>query len=462
MNMPKMDLAALKNIDFSKVVAMAKRRGVLIASALLIIVVPVGAWWFRAGIKDSIQETMSKRGKEFEKLLALEKASVTVRSPVGEPRTETVSLNPTLIEALKARNESLEGEVKGVYLEALEYNRKNRDIVKTDRVVFPKPDPKDEQLIDEIFFPAIGPAYQTLLKEYRTGQPPASADVLEAVQRRESAFIQTTLKKKNRAEVTDAKELADLNAELLKARIAVLGERARETSVYLDPGAVRLPPSKGAISVDACFMWQWDLWVMDDIFRAVARANAGVKDGVISAPVKRIISIRIDPIAIAGAANAAGGEAAAPAEGAATVDAAGEPIAPATEITRDYKISFTGLKTCQLYDIRNVRLRLIVATTDLPKVLDAFARENFMTVTQLKLVPANTFEAARLGYIYGTEPCSEVSMTLQTVWLRDWTTVSMPAGVKKVLGTRGIEKPATDATEPAATDGKPPAEAPKS
>jgi hypothetical protein len=464
MNKPKIDLAALKNIDFSKVLAVARRRGVLIVCATLILVVPLAAWWFRSGLKDAIHETMLKRAKDYDSLVALDKATVTVRSPVGEPKTETVSLNPALIEALKARNESLEGEVKGVYVAALEHNRKGRDIVKTSRAVFPKPDPKDEQLIDELFLPVIGPAYQSMLKDRRVGQPPAQADVLEAVQRRESAFILSTLKKKNRAEVTDPKELADLNAELLKARIAVLGERAREIGVYVDPGAVRMPPSKGAISVDACFMWQWDLWVLDDIFRAISHANADVKDGVISAPIKRVMSIRIDPISGAGA-TAAGGEvpAAPPAEGTPPADdASGEAIVPATEVTRDYKASLTGLKSCQLYDVRNVRLRLVVATVDLPKVMNAFARENFMTVTNMKIVPANTFEAARLGYIYGTEPCSEVTMSLQTVWLRDWTTLNMPHGVKKALGTRGVEKSPAATSEAPVGGAQTPNEAPKS
>ena len=146
----------------------------------------------------------------------------------------------------------------------------------------------------------------------------------------------------------------------------------------------------------------------------------------------------------------------------ATTDATGEPIAPASEIIRDFKISFTGLKSCQLYDIRNVKLKLIVSTSDLPKVLDSFAKENFMTVTQLKISPVDSFAAARQGFIYGAEPCSEVSMVLQTIWLREWTTFYMPLGMKNKLGTRGIEKPPAAEAGPDAGEAKSTSETTKS
>jgi hypothetical protein len=219
---------------------------------------------------------------------------------------------------------------------------------------------------------------------------------------------------------------------------------------------------------------------LDDIFHAISNVNTNVKDGVkssvISAPVKRIISIRIDQPSSVAAASAtaeappveteatdAPAEAPEPAAAVtATTDATGEPIAPASEIIRDFKISFTGLKSCQLYDIRNVKLKLIVSTSDLPKVLDSFAKENFMTVTQLKISPVDSFAAARQGFIYGAEPCSEVSMVLQTIWLREWTTFYMPLGMKNKIGTRGIEKPPAAEAGPDAGEAKSTSETTKS
>ena len=474
MKAPKINLQSLKNLDFSKVVAILKKRGVLIGSVAVIVIVPLAALLFRGGMTDAISDTMNQRQKDFEKLAALEKTSVTIRKAGGEPETQSVSLNEVLIKALKERNESLEGEFKSQYKSALEHNRKNHDFAPAHDhvVIFPKPAANivlDESYLGKKFDgekdleTGINSAYESFLRNNRTGEPPTAAEVLESVQKRELAFIQNNLKKNSRAEVTEVNDLKDLAAALLEARIATLQERAKEISVYLDPNAIRMPPTEGKITLARCFIWQWDLWVLQDIFGAISSANAGVKDGVISAPVKRIMSIRIDPIsakAATGAADAAPKDEAAATEEVAPKDpevastgepaveeVSGDPINPATEIPANYADSFTGLASCQLYDVRNVKLELVVATADLPKILNCFSRQNFMSVINLKLIPVNVFNAARTGYLYGTEPCSQISMTLQTIWFRDWTTKLMPSDLKKQLGTRGFEIPATEATE---------------
>ena len=471
MKAPQINLQTLKNIDFSKVVAILKRRGVMIGSVAVIVIVPLAALLFRGGMTDAIGDTMKQRQKDFEKLSALEKTSVTIRKAGAEPETQSVSLNPVLIKALKERNESLEGEFKSQYKSALEHNRKNHDFAPAhdNVVIFPKPAANivlDESFLGKKFDGAkdletgINSAYEALLRNNRIGEPPTAAEVLESVQKRELAFIQNNLKKNSRAEVTEVNDIKDLAAALLEARIATLQERAKEISVYLDPNAIRLPPTEGKITLARCFIWQWDLWVLQDIFGAISSANAGVKDGVISAPVKRIMSIRIDPISAkaATATDAAPKEEAPPTEevtpavasaGAepAVEEVTGDAINPATEIPANYTDSFTGLASCQLYDVRNVKVELVVATADLPKILNCFSRQNFMSVINLKLIPVNVFNAARMGYLYGTEPCSQISMTLQTIWFRDWTTKLMPSDLKKQLGTRGFEIPATEATE---------------
>ena len=486
MNVPKIDLKALKNIDYSKAIDFAKRRGVLVASGLVILIIPLTAWWFRGGMVDSVMEIMQKRSKEFDKITSLEKASVTVRNATGNSDTTSVTLNPSLIEALKARNESLDGEVKGVYQIALDHNKKNHGIVKTVRVVFPKPKAEDVDTIEEEFNPAIVALYDGFIKSQRLAAPPSIAQVAQAVQKGESNYIESTLKRKNRSEVIP-EEVRGLEEALISARIAFLGEWARDILVYVDPGAIRKPRLKGVLSLDAMFVLQWDYWVLEDIFSAISNVNNGSKKGVIQEPVKRVMSIRIDPPTSADAAVPASAEttpgeepppeeppAAEPLAEAATAAATpgaevaltGEAIVPTTEIVRDYKRSFTGLKSCQLYDVRNVKIKIVVATADILKVIDEFAKQNFMAVTQLSMAPANTFLAARQGYIYGMEPCSEVSMVLQTVWLRDWTSEFMPVALKNTIGTLGVEKPvepaAEPAVEPAAKESKQNNEEPKS
>lgn len=458
MNAPKLNLSMLKNIDFTQLTAIAKQRGVLIGSVLVIVIAPLAAWWFRSGLTDKIEETMSQRVKDFAKMSELSQTEVKVRgATVAQDTTSKVSLNGILIQALQDRNLALENELKDVYQAAIEYNQKHHSFIAlkdnqgNDKIIFPKPDQND--VIEEIYFPAIIPAYQALLVDNRTGQAPDSAAVLEAVQRRSSDFILSDLKKKSITEVTDPKELSDLTAALRGARLASLDAKAREISVYLDSSAIVMPQIKEKITPADCFILQWDLWVLQDIFSAIAAGNAGVTDGVISAPVKRIISIAIDPLVLKALATDASAEkpAADPAQSAAEPakeeEATGEAIMPGTEIAPDYATSMTGLKSCQLYDVRNVKLKLIVATEDMPKVFNAFAQENFMTITQVKMSPVDVFAAARQGYIYGKEPCSEVDMTLETIWFRAWTTLQMPIELKNKLGTRGVDMPVKNNSE---------------
>lgn len=60
-----------------------------------------------------------------------------------------------------------------------------------------------------------------------------------------------------------------------------------------------------------------------------------------------------------------------------------------------------------------------------------------MTVLDVKLRPADPFEAARQGYIYGTDPVSEVTLLIETVWLREWTAPFMPGDLRAALGIGG-------------------------
>lgn len=475
MKAPKLNMAALKNIDFAKLVQFVKRRGVLLVSALVIVIAPLAGWWFRGGLTDAISQTMAQRSKEFDKINSLATTSITIRSALGEEdsKTEQASLNAALIETLSERNKSLDNEVTKVYQTALEYNKKNHAIIqmKDNKVVFPKPDQNDALLLDEIFLTQIVPAYQAVLTDNRTGQPPDPLAVLEAVNRRSDDYILNDLKKKSLSEVTDPKELADLTAALRSARLASLDTKAKEIALYIDANAIRMPPTQGPITLANCFVWQWDLWVLHDIFRAVSRANSDGNDGVVSASVKRIISIQIRPIGAVAKSEGAATEEPTPTEeikeGAestepAAIELTGEAIAPRTKITPDYSASFTGLKSCQLYDVRNIEIKLIMTTADIPKVFNAFAQENFITVTQVKLTPVDIFKAARLGFIYGKDPCSEVSMTLQSIWLREWTTLKMPVELKNKIGTRGVEIPVENETEQPKEKSETPTEEPKS
>jgi hypothetical protein len=79
---------------------------------------------------------------------------------------------------------------------------------------------------------------------------------------------------------------------------------------------------------------------------------------------------------------------------------------------------------------------MVVSTSGLPVFMDALAQRNFMTILDVSMRPANAFSAAQNGYIFGVEPISEVSLRIESVWLREWTAETMPAGVRDLLGIK--------------------------
>jgi transposase InsO family protein len=77
-----------------------------------------------------------------------------------------------------------------------------------------------------------------------------------------------------------------------------------------------------------------------------------------------------------------------------------------------------------VYDVRLADVVFVADTAQLPAVFDALARQNFMTVTNVRLSSADAFAAARDGYLYGPAPVSQVTATVETIWLRDWTSLA--------------------------------------
>ena len=77
---------------------------------------------------------------------------------------------------------------------------------------------------------------------------------------------------------------------------------------------------------------------------------------------------------------------------------------------------------------------IVVTTRGLPKVLDALSRRNFMSILDVKVRPADAFEAAQEGFIYGVDPVSTVDLVIETIWFREWTADAMPPDLRGMLG----------------------------
>lgn len=440
----------------TKVLDWVRGNWVIVACGVVILLTLVLAPLFSGSLEEGVRQTAEERARKVSEIAGFERSPVQLDVPGQAARSGTGVINAALLETYREVTTTLREDADAVRSLAVEHNRKGRGVVSPE--AFPKPPASQRETIQFDVHQKIVRDYGALLASVRAGEPPAPEDVANDLQRRESQFITNTLRKRTRAEL-DARESADLSAELAKARLVRYGERARELSFYASPQSLDLPPApqQSRISTAEMFDWQWRLWIADDLLRAIAMANAD-SASVVESPVKRVVSLTVlDELpgsdrpngdssgfggggisgrrGVDGADGEAGGGSAVGASdegelGAVNIDASAE--APL-----DFSRSFTGRKSNPVYDVRNVELVLIVATEQLPVLFDALAKRNFMTVLDLELRPADAFEAARLGYIYGTAPVSEATLLIETVWLREWTAPFMPADARAALGIGG-------------------------
>ena len=122
-----------------------------------------------------------------------------------------------------------------------------------------------------------------------------------------------------------------------------------------------------------------------------------------------------------------GGGSAAP-----TLTVASVPAAGAT----NFDVSLSGRISNALYDVINVDMTLVVETRAIPRILDAFARQNFMTIVDLQMQPADAYDAIAEGYYYGGENVAKLQLVVETIWLRKWTKTHMPDVVRAGLGIK--------------------------
>jgi len=424
---------------------------VLMLAAVITAPLLAGRW------NESVRKDAEARAARLNAITSIERTSVTVAVPGQPPRTVTTVVNPQLLARYRELSDSLQDDAKAVRRAAVEFNRKDRGLLVPR--LFPAIPPRERETLPVQIPDVMARAYRDLLSRVGAGSPPAPDAVVEAIATREAQFISNNLRKQSRSDL-EPNELRDLKAELTKARLAKYGERAEEIAFYARFEDMPVParPTGRLPSMREMFEWQWDFWLVEDLVKAVAAANAS-SESVVTAPVKRIVSLAIiDPLPTApapaaggtgqgGGAGPAGGFGAMPgggptggaSGGAAPSAPSDEPLGTpvidsATPVSRNFGASLTGRTSNHLFDVRRAEMRLVCATSEIPAVIDAFARRNFITVLDLELRAADPFEAVEYGYIYGTEPVSELRLLLETVWLREWTAPFMPREIRTALG----------------------------
>jgi hypothetical protein len=470
----KLDLKALK-LNPQKAKEIASKYGLVIVGGVVLIAAPVAAYIVADGMNGTLASDAAARAGKLNDLKAIGSAEVSLSLPGQEPFSQqNVVINQKVIDQYKQRLDSVSKQSVATRELAVKHNRKDREPFVGMRLA--KGDPALKELPLTVF-DRLQKEYAGLLASVGAGTPYPEADMVTELSRRRSQIVDAEFGAKTESELTP-EERSSLGTKLADERLARYCEHARQCSFYADAASIGAPDASRRTTklkpIDL-FLMQWNYWVAEDVLGALKAAN-GEKD-VLQGPVKRVLSLSSTlqaPAAAAPADGAAAGDGAEPppppvddgsgaVPGADAVAAAptGEPINPDAALpAADYSKSFTGRTTNQLFDIITCEVRLIVQTSAIPQVIDELAKRNFITVTDVKLRPVDSFAAAEEGYIYGAAPVSAVSLKLETIWLREWTGPFMPDDLRSRLNTSGMLLGAGAPASDAPTDGTDPAAAP--
>ena len=232
----------------------------------------------------------------------------------------------------------------------------------------------------------------------------------------------------------------DVEAAVAKSR-AEVGDQLRtqnalHSMVYLDPAQTFQPNPRIVGNVapapDDIFDAQVGLWLQQEICTAVYETNAGSKQGVLDAPIKRLVSIRFPQLYNMSSANGAPG--APPAAGApAATDAPAVPPMPTAKIAVDYKVNPLGQVSNDFYDVLPFQLTIVCEADEVPRVLTDLSRRRYIMYRAVDVQSLDSAIPLIQGFMYGSKPVVQLTLQGQYLMLRKFIGPYMPPDVVRGL-----------------------------
>lgn len=414
--------------DVKTVLAWVQRRWSLVAFVVIAALLVPAMVYFAMGM-------MASKHGEFQAQVAsdasdFKSTGITYKVPSllpNKPGLEwTYAPNEAATTRFNAALNQQQASAAGVVAEAVKYNKGDRAPLVAG--VFPNPPANDLAKAKQFWRVLVGDGQNALLSMINAKPPIASDYLAQRLTEHRNNFLQReqgTDATPNGIERLSEEKRKALEDGMFAERISAYVQWGQKLSVYAGPSIFNLPPVVEANTPSPLELWDWQvqLWTMQDVMRAVADTNASAKDiGVTKSVVKRIERLTVDSV-LPGAQ-----------QGGAFVDPAAAPAAPAADGAYDYSASITGRTRSGLFDVVTARLSCVVATKDLPRFFDAISRANMMTVTGVNLKKVDLAADLRDGYYYGADGVTRVDMTIEALWLREWTRELMPKEVKVALG----------------------------
>ncbi len=437
------------NPQVQKALEVAKANVALIVLSSVAVIVPVVGWYFGSAQRAQIVSDAQKLGQKLDSITRAGKVDVTLDIPGHGQWSTNVVASDGLIQALRDRIDAIVNGSAGVDSRAVAHNRGRhgplqavdasrpvdiRNVEASERRVFPAN-----------FHEAMSRAYTDLLSEVGAGSPPAPEAVLTMLQAKQARIVQGVFGLAPGAAMDEA-QAKKLREELVAARLSQYADAAASIKFYSSAPDVGAPAAQApGMDLETFYAQLWTLWITEDVLGAVESANQGFAS-VLTAPVKRVEYIA--PLQLYPPAK----------EGTAAPAPEGSDLELAAPVGPDFTASITGRRSGPLGDVVPVQVIAIVETARIPAFVDALAKQNFIAILDAGITPVDAFAAANQGFLYGSEPCSELNLVLETVWLRAWTCEMMPDAARSRLGAscggpRGSADGSADGSSDGSSDG---------
>jgi len=443
-------------IDSQQILAWIKTNIVIVVLFVACLGAGIGLPMFAASWSEEVQQSLDKRTQTFSEIDNLFKSRVTPPSG-GSPKQ--VVINSELVEQYREISNMLRDDAQRVVAQAKQHNQKEY------RAMFPELFAEEVtrsqlETLPQQFYTQLQKKYRSLLTTLRAGSPLPTEAMVQTLEESRTRFMENKLSKPKVAPLTNEQH-QQLERFMTDRRMGILRGRAEEIGVYLNEETLDIPAfeEKNRPNVGTLFTWQWRYWAVADVLAAVAEMNGGQSE--LTSPIKRITLIQVVglPTITEGKKSERTNTSpqinerpSAPKRGGGAMGMGGDvsknppkkdkPTKPQRDKGNNNSIqkdngpvnSFTKREKSTLFDTVQVRLRMVVSTIRIPTILDTFSQNNFATVIDIDLKPVNKFTSLENGFDYGAEPVSELTVVLETAWLRSWTVEVMPESVRTALG----------------------------
>lgn len=455
------------------------KANIVIVISAIVCVISLGflSWVHARG--NAFKAQLAERQTEIRKIDALMSTPVRIPPlvPDGPVREEAITVNKPAIDALKSVYARMNDEYTNIFKFAVGVNSQSQQ-------------PMIENLFPDIASSGSRPlearpryraSFDEMLGEYSptagypqlNAKPPLSPEAITAEMVRTEDEYRTANFLPARGTLPPER-MEQLRQIKTKRQVEMLRNHAERLHVYAQTNSRELDfpfdVGKWAGEIDRPTpetLWegQMGLWIQQDLARVIALTNRVGKPGsnVMNAPVKRLIQVQVVPGYVGidghrggmamdgplppGTSYPAAMESRPALPAPAPRGKAGAAAAkPAAKLSDDFSVSPTGRRSNNLYDVRHVWLTIVIDSQRMPEFFDNLSQTNFMSVLKVQMSDVDEYKALEEGYVYGAGDAVQVTMLIETIWLRDWTSRLMPEQVRTALG---VEAPVAAAAAPA-------------